>query len=148
MNNQSSALKLGHRNVKYLFTSFDKFIDLVVSDNDDEMCVTENWINDDQTATVVQIPGLKFIHMDRVRRGGGVGIYIRQHIPSKQLFDDFVPPDRSRYKISLCIVYRAPSSSVVLFVDYLDSVLSFIASQYDYICLLGDINVGFMHDLT
>nr|CAH7722689.1 unnamed protein product [Callosobruchus chinensis] len=120
------------------------------------MCVSETWINQSHTASILEIPNYHFFHKDRSRRGGGVGIYIRDEFSSREVFEDFhscdgiehifVEVKLSKIKILLCVIYRVPSSSAVLFIEQLDNIMSFVTPQYDYVGILGDINIDLLQD--
>nr|CAH7729450.1 unnamed protein product [Callosobruchus chinensis] len=120
------------------------------------MCVSETWINQSHTASILEIPNYHFFHKDRSRRGGGVGIYIRDEFSSREVFEDFhscdgiehifVEVTLSKIKILLCVIYRVPSSSAVLFIEQLDNIMSFVTPQYDYVGILGDINIDLLQD--
>lgn len=154
MNNNQNiySFKLGHLNVRSLFTGFQTFSALMTDNNFDVFCVTETWLNENIPSDIVYIPNYNFFRKDRAGRGGGVGIYIRDGISCKVVFSDDFPPLEGLELLFLnvkirniilliCVIYRAPSSNLFNCVEYMDDVLSFISPQYENIIFLGDINV-------
>lgn len=149
-------LKIGHLNVRSLFTGFQNFVDLVIDSKFDIMCVSETWLNQDISADIVHIPNFKFLHKARSSRGGGVGLYIRNDLACKEIFNDFSSVDGLEYimvevnigkiLIMICVIYRTPSSDVITTVTHIDNLLSFITPQYDNIFILGDINIDQTYD--
>lgn len=153
---QNKKLKIGHLNVRSLFTGFDSFTSLITKNKFDIMCTTETWLNDNLSANLVHIQNFNFFYKNRIGRGGGVGIYVRNDIVCKEVLTDFTSIDGLEYlflvvKISnlqllVCVMYRAPSSNAAQAVEHIDNLLSFITPQYENICILGDVNIDQTHD--
>lgn len=155
-NLQNKKVKIGHLNVRSLFTGFDQFSDLVISNGLDIMCVSETWLNKDIPSDVVNIPNYSFLRKDRLNRGGGVGIYFRNSLKVVQVLKDFeslegieqfwIEFKTGANRILIGAIYRVPSNNENQFLEYLDNLLSYISPQYQNIVILGDLNVDQLHN--
>lgn len=151
MNKQNKLIKIGHLNVRSLFTGFLEFSDTVLENNFDIMCITETFLNEDISSEVISIPGYNFIRKDRLTRGGGVGIYVSNVLNVKTVLNEFNSVDGIEYMwlevrlshtlLLVGVLYRVPSKNVNGFVEHLDDLLSQVAPIYDNIIILGDVNV-------
>lgn len=153
---QSKKVKIGHLNVRSLFTGFEEFSDLVLKNDLDIMCVSETWLNKDVPSDVVNIPNYSFFRMDRVSRGGGVGIYVRNDLIVAQALNDSEPIEGVEHiwvelktgadRLLIGVIYRVPSQNINRCVEYLDNLLSYIAPQFQNIIILGDLNVDQLYE--
>lgn len=152
MNNRiNTLLKVGHLNVRSLFTGFDHLSNLITDNNFNIMCVTETWLNSSISSDAVLINGYNFFRKDREGRGGGVGVYVQHDLFCKIVFSDFTSIEGvdhllfeikfKKIKFLFCVIYRAPSSNIPNFINSMDNLLSFVTPQYENICILGDINI-------
>lgn len=154
--NPNKKLKIGHLNVRSLFTGFDAFSRLLTKNKFDIMATTETWLNENSPTNMVHIPNYNFYHKNRTGRGGGVGFYIRKGIVCKEVLTDYATIEGLEYlfleviinklHLLICVIYRAPTSNLKLIVEHIDNLLSFITPQYDNICMLGDINIDQLHE--
>ncbi|CAH1997537.1 unnamed protein product [Acanthoscelides obtectus] len=80
--------KIGHLNIRSLMSSFDAFTDMMNEDDFDILALTETWLSPDITMDVVNIRNFNFFRKDRLSRGGGCGVYIRQDIRAEIIDDD------------------------------------------------------------
>jgi hypothetical protein len=90
------------------------------------------------------------------RRGGGVGLYVREFIrykcrPDLDVFNDImesifieIPATCSAMKkaIVIGVVYRPPDTDVPSFIEVLSGILNQVANERKYLYLLGDFNVN------
>lgn len=148
---KKNKLNIGHLNVRSLFTGFNEFCDLLIQGDYDVFCVSETWLNDMIPAEIVNIQNYKFFYKNRINRGGGVGIYVRNEIDAKLVLSDFKSIDGLEYlflnvkimkmQLLIGVIYRVPSNNINESVKHLDDLLSFIVPQYNNIIFLGDINI-------
>ena len=87
--------------------------------------------------------------IDFSEQGGGVMIYVRNDIPSKQLTKHtidgeieglFVEISLRKTKWLLYGTYHPPSQNKSLYIDSVSSALDTYLSQYDKLLLVGDFN--------
>jgi hypothetical protein len=121
-------------NIRSLRNKVDE-LQLVVEHNSaDIVSLKETWLSDDILTDEISIPGYNFFRSDRQDRlGGGVGIYVKNSIPVKRLFE-YETVDRE----SLWLALRPPrlprQASLILFAVIYHSTAS--NSQDDSDCLV------------
>ena len=74
----NGIFNLGHLNVRSLPAHYDDVKDLVILKKFD--IVSETWLSSIVQTSSVNIEGYVFVRRDRRERGGGVGLYIANHI--------------------------------------------------------------------
>ena len=86
---------------------------------------------------------------DRDRFGGGVLIYIRDDIPSKELSEHTFPVDIERIFIEINLrktkwlklgTYRSPNQSIGYFFENVGKALVIYSQKYDKFLLCSDFN--------
>ena len=101
------------------------------------------------------IAGYNFLHKPRVNRiGGGVGLYISEHLNYKQRHDLAFPEDKSaeslfveinrtkEKNIIVGIIYRPPDSKLNEFLSDLDQVMGKISKENKLVFLMDDWNLN------
>lgn len=154
LNRKAKKLKIGHLNVRSLFTGFDEFQSLVLNNDLDIVGVTETWLSDNIVSDIVGIDGFKFYRKDRARTGGGVGVYVRDWIHA-EVVNDYIIGDGVeiiciKVKIKknsyfVAVAYRIPSANLGACIEYFDDLLASITPLYDDIFVLGDLNVDLLN---
>ena len=155
---KSNGLKVLHLNIRGLLNNLPKLEEIFSSfKNIDIFGVTETHLNDDDSVSIVYIPGYTFVNKPRVKgRGGGVGVYISNRIPYHRRFDlendtveciwlEITYPKTKSFLIG--IIYRPPDTSDYLppnFNNLLDDVLTLISVEGKELSLLGDINCNYL----
>lgn len=143
-------------NVRSLNSCFPKDIDLIMEYNFDVIAVTETWISDNSTAQLFNINGYKFISLQKPnnKRGGGVAFYVRDGITFTTLDTTFtntvnnlehlwIKFSCSEYNICFGVIYN-PHEIYYKDLEVLDSILTELNSQFDYLICAGDINVDML----
>lgn len=129
-------------NARSVFNKKDELAVLIDQHKSDLVMVTETWLTENVPNEAVHIPGLTIIRKDRNGgRGGGVAIYVRDHIPVKVRNDLIQPPfeclwvtirpkwlPRVISKIAVACIYLPPTL-----------VSSDLESFYDYFCYCCDL---------
>ena len=65
-------MKISHINIRSIFTGFDEFSTLVLTNKLDIIFVTETWLTDGVGSQAVSLPEYNFFRKDRsYGRGGG-----------------------------------------------------------------------------
>ena len=112
--------------------------------------ISETWLDDYYHFS--DTAGYNFLHKPRVNRiGGGVGLYIGEHLNYKERHDLAFPEDKSaeslfveinrtkEKNIIVGIIYRPPDSKLNEFLSDLDLVLGKISKENNLVFLMGVI---------
>ena len=127
---------------------FDQ-LKMLVQGHFDIFIVTETKLDDSFPLSQFKINGYSPpFRLDRNRNGGGVIIYVREDIPSKQLNKHILPDDIEalfleinfrKSKWLLCGTYHPPSQPDQYFFDNINKGLD-TYSKYQKVVLAGDFN--------
>lgn len=148
------SIVISHTNVRSLSANFADFKQYITDYNHDIAGVTETWLRPDFDAATVTIDGFNLIREDRVvRRGGGVGIYIKNSIKFKIVssgcldFVEYIWVELilNSKNILLGVLYRPPRSNLESFFDYFEESLSNFYTTYDNIICCGDFNINLLN---
>lgn len=150
----SRTLRFGHVNVRSLLAHFDDLSEIVIENGYDLFGVSETWLSEHIPNAAIDIPGYTIVRRDRATRGGGVALYIAQHLRYVNVCDaGFVDDDVEQIWVLLSIMsktfafgcmYRSPSSNVSTFLDKLGSALCHIQGVSDFMYCVGDININML----
>ena len=82
LNENRHLLSIGHLNTQSMVSTFDEFLLFMNKYQFDVMTLSETWLKNNQDLlNYVNIPGYQMLYENRhVKRGGGVGIYIKDNI--------------------------------------------------------------------
>ena len=121
------------------------------------MHFTQTWLSDDILDSEISFPGSMYIVLIII--GGGVALYIRNHVSAKVLpiqLSNVVNHELEiltvslyhlSFKAGLSVFYRPPNSSPYIF-DTLCNALEVIdISQFSNFVLVGDFNVDMNNSL-
>lgn len=154
MNNNS--LKVGHLNIRSLFTGFLEFKTIFQRYDFDVFFLTETWLSGDDGVDIFDIPGYRMVHRDRLgSRGGGVAAYIRHNLSAELVTFDFNVTDYLEYltlKLKLknkyyvfCVFYRPPNTNFNAIKNDFDNIFSSIYPSVDEIICFGDFNINLLN---
>ena len=149
-------LAVCHVNVRSLLAQ-TRLLDLEILSpihNVDILCLSETWLSATRapTSASIPLPGYQVAaRRDRLdRRGGGVVIFARNELSVTPLL---LPPSlciectgvqlslTRRRKLNILFAYRPPNSSMVDFLEELDTVMSSACCLGNHpLCLVGDFN--------
>ncbi|XP_062701994.1 uncharacterized protein LOC109419486 isoform X1 [Aedes albopictus] len=137
------------------FSKLDELRQIALSSSVDIICVTESWLNDKITDSLLTIEGYKIIRHDRKGRlGGGVLLFIKDEIHFQLLEKSQDQPGLqvSEYvaveiaigseKICLVAMYNPPNVNCATSVD---KVLSDYGTRYNDIFFAGDFNTNLLN---
>ena len=147
------SITISHSNVRSLVANFADFRDYITELDYHVAGVTETWLHPGIDDATVSVEGFNFIHQDRInRRGGGVGLYIKNSIQFNVV--NFGCLDFVEYmwvkllinskNILLGILYRPPGTNLDSFFQYFEDILSDLYTSYDNIVCLGDFNINLL----
>ena len=142
------GFKTANLNVNSLLKHIDEIKDLLFNMPFDILAINESKIDNSIPDTEISIPGYNLIRKDRNRAGGGVVLYIRDHIPFSDRKD--LVPDRlemvcveiSRPHSRSFLVgtwYRPPNSDMNLF-DECDTFFQKCDAERKELLIVGDLN--------
>ena len=126
-------------------------LDSLVDRNIDVLVITETKLDESYPTAQLLIRGYSEpFRSNRNRHGGGILIYIREDIPSKELttkhkFPDdiegiFVEMNLRKTKWLLFGTYHPPSQVLDYYMNYLERSVDIYSEFYDNFLLLGDFN--------
>ena len=138
-------------NINSIRNKFDELKYLIVG-NIDVLVVTETKLDDSFPAPQFFIQGYSAPYrLDRNKRGGGVLIYVREDISSKQLtkhtFNNdiegiFLELNLNKYKLLVCGTYHPPTQENKYYFDNISNSLDLYLRDYDRFVLIGDFNIS------
>ncbi len=91
LNLPKKGLKIAHINVRSLRNKTDEISTLINNEKINVLAVSETLLDHSITDMGVGISGYNIFRSDRNIFGGGVAIYIQNHIPAKVRVDPMVP---------------------------------------------------------
>lgn len=155
--NNSCGLKLGHLNVCSLNPSNSKYFEIhkILDESKlDVIGISETWLSGSISTEAVSLNGYSFERCDRLnRRGGGVGIYITEHIQYKVIYSkSFFGSESNCFemlvleivsegvKLAIGVVYLPPSCDVLV----VEETISRFAITYEEFILMGDFNCNLL----
>lgn len=156
--NQSNvrhALNVGHINAQsiYPLKRVDKFTelkDLISTSNLNIIGISETWLKEHHTDTMLNIPGYRLFRNDRIGlRGGGVALYICDQFRCKVIYTSsgidveyiFVQVSFGSEVCLVGVVYRSSGDLTIL-----EGVLNNISVNYSNIIIVGDFNLNLFMD--
>ena len=140
---------IGNININSIGNKFEQLKKLM-KDNIDILVITETKIDDSFTTAQLMIDGYsKPYRKDRDVHGGGILIYVRENILSKELDKHSFPCDVEGIFIELNFrttkwlllgTYHPPSQTHDYYFDYLERAIDIYTGFYDNFILIGDFN--------
>ena len=143
-------------NVNSLPAHIDEIRLLLHEKNIHILALNETKIDSDYASELLKIEGYQFDRLDRDRRGGDIGFYIRdtfevdvrEDIPASSLELRCIEVEPVQAKpFFVASWYRPPSDPVEVF-DKLEEVFKFLESEGKEIILLGDTNCDLSSTLS
>ena len=137
-------------NVQSLFGKIDELKLLTSEENFDIMFLTETWLTDDISDGELSIPGYSIFRRDRFnRKGGGIAIYIKSHIPVSTMKPIYSVEqnvetltlsfrENSPKECAFCVIYRPPNQSFDVDSQLLEEIAYVI--NHRNALIVGDFN--------
>lgn len=151
---QKTGLHLCHINAQSLRNKMDEFRLTFENSAVDVICISETWFTDNTYDSLISLNGYKVYRADRMKRGGGVAIYVRTCISSKLIaksnHDDMIEQiflELSAYDKKLLVgcVYR-PHSSIPF--ETFTANLELLSDKYTDVVIAGDFNSNLFTDIS
>jgi exonuclease III len=137
-------------NINSIRYKFDELKSLI-SGNIDVLVVTETKLDDSFPTVQFFIDGYSMPYrLDRNKHGGGILIYIREDISSKQLtkhtFKDdmegiFIELNLNKYKLLVLGTYHPPNQDNQYYFNTISNSLDLYLRDYSRFLLMGDFNI-------
>lgn len=146
------GLKIAHLNICSLRNKLVELTEILECNNIHILALTETHLDSSFSDEFVSIQGYNILRKDRNRHGGGVAIYIQNHIPVK-IRNDLMPnsvealwlqvhlPFVKPVLIGCC--YRPPSANSA-YLNELCEMIDNVCDSQNEIYLLGDFNISWM----
>lgn len=142
-----------HLNTRSLSNNFDVFRNHVKEYKYDVIGVSETWLHADISDEVVLLDNYVLVRQDRLGRGGGVAVYLKNtfnfrvlHRESAAFIEQiWIEVTINDKKILIGNIYRPPKGELNLFYSALDSILVGFYATCEYIILLGDFNINILN---
>lgn len=146
------ALKIIHLNARSLLCRMDEVRCLVSAQRPDILAISESWLGPSVSDAEVSLPGYFMYRADRSRSGGGVAVYVINHLSVSTLpcgvTSDHVEAlwlSISSFKSSLShfsfgCLYRPPSAPSSSITD-LCSILESMLLSHKHVVACGDLNI-------
>ena len=148
-------LSLIYFNALRLVAKFDQLCLVVSAQKPDIVAIVESWLCPDISDNEICIAGYNVFRKDRNRHGGGVLLYIRDHLTAEVL-----PSYQSSnlefllivirhlgFKFCVSVFYRPPNSPILIFDTLFSALASLNISVFSHFVLLGDFSVN-MNDTS
>ena len=142
-------LIFGNLNINSVYPKFDQ-MKFSLQGKVDILILTETKLDESFPTTQFLIEGYsKPFRLDRNRNGGGLLVYIREDIPSKELKSHtlaediegiFIEINLRKCKWLLFATYHPPSQCDKYFFDQVSRGLDIYSTSYDKFVLIGDFN--------
>lgn len=146
-------MKAVHINAQSLFCHIDELRLNFDSTAFDIICISETWLKPYTSTRSVELTGYNLYRNDRLyKRGGGVGIYVKSHMPVSVLHQsDTSVPGRPEYlfldvnvngtHILVSVCYRPPH---VGFLANFEHILLDLMVSYSHVIVMGDFNTDLL----
>ena len=146
--NAEKKMTLLHLNARSLPAHLEDIQQLVLSRCPDVLALSETWLDDSISDNEVSLHGYSLHRMDRSRTGGGVAIYVAQHLMSTPLASDpctsglesmwlSIKSIKSGWCFAVGCFYRPPSSSTQSVHDLCSNIES-ILTVHKHVVACGD----------
>ena len=137
-------------NINSIRYKFDELKSLI-TDNIDILVVTETKLDESFPTAQFFIEGYSAPYrLDRNKHGGGILIYVREDISSKQLMKHtfnhdiegiFLELNLNKYKLLVLGTYHPPSQENQYYFNNLSNALDLYLRDHDRFMLIGDFNI-------
>lgn len=149
--NASNGLNVCHLNVGSIRSKYTVLLQMLNSSKLDIIMISESWLSEGITSQLVCFNGFKIFRNDRCSRGGGVCIYVREHIPTKVIYSSTklleflcVEINNGVEKCLLVVVYCPPCLFKEENLNEIEETLFRLNSKYSDVLIAGDFNVNLL----
>ena len=143
-------LTCSYLNINSIRNKFNNFVDMI-DQNIDIMCLAETKLDSSFPSQNFLIPGYNLPYrLDVNSKSGGILVYIKETIPSKELKSIPVPKDLQIIPIEINLrkskwliipIYKPPSTSDSYFIENMNKIIDYYSHKYENVLTLGDFNM-------
>ena len=143
-------LTCSYLNINSIRNKFDNLFDMI-NQNIDIICLAETKLDNSFPTSRFLVPGYTSPYrLDINSKSGGLLVYIKETIPTKELKQLAIPKSIQILPIEINLrkskwliipIYRPPSAPENLFIDNMNKIIEFYSHKYDNILTLGDYNM-------
>ena len=143
-------LTCSYLNVNSIRNKFHNLFDMI-NQNIDIICLAETKLDESFPTSQFSVPGYSTPYrLDINSRSGGLLVYVKENIPSKELKNLPISKDLQIIPIEINLrkskwllipIYRPPYTSEKVFTENLSRVIDFYSFKYENIITLGDFNM-------
>ena len=134
----------------------NNFIDMI-DQNIYIICFAETKLDSSFPNSNFLIPGYNTPYrLDVNSNSGGILVYIKETIPSKELKSILIPKDLQIIPIEINLrkskwliipIYKPPSSNESYFIENMNKIIDYYSQKYDNILTLGDFNMEVSNEI-
>ena len=153
----TKGLRLFHLNIRCLRYKMDELGLFCDQHKPHVLAISETWLDDSFVDEEVSLQGYNLMRRDRDCVGGGVAVYVAEHLNYNRLKDprDLLPDIDvesiwfelslpKTKKILIGAIYKPPDSNASTFTESLEKILSNFTTNETETILLGDFNFNYM----
>jgi hypothetical protein len=151
--NVVQGFAIGHINVRSILPKIDQVRYILDTCKFDILCVNESWLDDNILVHEYEVNDYKTIVNHRNRHGGGIVMYVKNHILFKRRLDleidslecVWIELMCNKKSTLICSMYRPPSMGA----DYYDKMLASIEKaclEDKFTVIAGDLNFNYVFD--
>ena len=136
-----------HINARSLVPKMDELKVWVHSSNPEVLVITETWLRNSISYPEVHLPGYNLFRQDRSSKGGGVAIFVKEHLHCSTALARSIPKQfdllvlniklSNNYSLSVAGCYRPPSAPACALAALSSALAPFTRSEC---VILGDLN--------
>lgn len=148
---RAPLMKLGHINIRSLFPKVAELKDKLIDCGFDVLAMCETWLHCGINNSDIKVDGYSLVRRDRVGRGGGVGIYIRNEIKfnvihtGHEIEQLWVMLHCDNLRFVFGVVYRPPHIDYKMFLNSLGDTLVECMALADVVYFCGDVNIDLLN---
>lgn len=150
-----SGLGFIRLNVRSLLPKLDMVYIWAKNTNADVIVISESWLNKSISDKDISITGYKVFRSDRLKKGGGVAIYVKEHLEASLLLSVSIAKQYELLALNLSVsktlqitiagCYRPPSATSNAVQSLIHSLTSL---EYKELIIMGDFNLNWMHAIS
>lgn len=145
-------MKILHLNIRSLFANLAQFRAHIYDSEYDVICLSETWLTDSITDVAIQLNNHQLYRNDRIGRGGGLAIYVKNiynslkinNLPLNLTEQLWIKIYQRNSEIAIGVVYRPPRQPQNIFLHEFDECIGNIFTMFDSIVCCGDFNIDML----
>lgn len=144
---ECKSLGFLHVNICSLLPKLDMLKSWVHTANPDVLAISESWLRKSVTNSDISLPGYNVFRQDRATRGGGVAMFVKDHLQCTVVLSKSIPKQfellvlklnlSTNFSLSVAACYRTPSAPACTLIALSELLAPHISSEF---VLLGDLN--------